>query len=71
MKQKGVNKTDAEDIKARVAVATMATMAKAQGQEMTTEDQEQMMKQAKEQMAAGEQKTDPEAEKEEKPSSSS
>jgi hypothetical protein len=37
----------AEDIKARVAVATMATMAKAQGQEVTEQDQEEMMEQAK------------------------
>lgn len=37
----------AEDIKARVAVATMATMAKAQGQEVTEEDQQEMMEQAK------------------------
>ena len=45
-------KQDAEDIKARVAVASMATMAKAQGQEMTEEDQKEMMQQAKEQMTA-------------------
>ena len=45
-------KQDAEDIKARVAVASMATMAKAQGQEMTEQDQEDMLKLAKEQMAA-------------------
>ena len=38
---------DAEDIKARVAVATMTTMAKAQGQEVTEEDQAEMIKQAK------------------------
>jgi len=38
---------NAEDIKARVAVATMTTMAKAQGQEVTEEDQEQMIQQAK------------------------
>jgi len=37
----------AEDIKARVAVATMATMAKAQGQEVTEQDQHDMMQQAK------------------------
>ena len=36
-----------EDIKARVAVATMTTMAKAQGQEVTDEDTEQMIAQAK------------------------
>lgn len=38
---------DAEDIKARVAVATMTTMAKAQGQEVTEEDQQEMIQQAK------------------------
>jgi X-domain of DnaJ-containing len=38
---------NAEDIKARVAVATMTTMAKAQGQEVTEADQEEMIKQAK------------------------
>ena len=38
---------NAEDIKARVAVATMTTMAKAQGQEVTDEDTEQMIQQAK------------------------
>mmetsp|Transcript_28626 Transcript_28626/g.59812 ORF Transcript_28626/g.59812 Transcript_28626/m.59812 type:complete len:361 (-) Transcript_28626:216-1298(-) len=48
----GQTGNDAEEIKARVAVASMATMAKAQGQEMTAEDQQEMMKQAKEQMAA-------------------
>ena len=37
----------AEDIKARVAVATMTTMAKAQGQEVTEEDQDAMIQQAK------------------------
>ena len=37
----------AEDIKARVAVATMTTMAKAQGQEVTEEDKEEMIRQAK------------------------
>lgn len=38
---------NAEDIKARVAVATMTTMAKAQGQEVTEEDQAEMINQAK------------------------
>jgi hypothetical protein len=38
---------DAEDIKARVSVAAMATMARAQGQEVSEEDQEEMIKQAK------------------------
>ena len=41
------NHFEAEDIKARVAVATMATMAKAQGQEVTEQDQEDMLQQAK------------------------
>jgi len=40
-------KFDAEDIKARMSVAAMTTMAKAQGQEVTNEDQEEMIKQAK------------------------
>ncbi|GAX20164.1 hypothetical protein FisN_17Lh114 [Fistulifera solaris] len=41
-----------DDIKARVAVATMTTMAKAQGQEVTEEDQLNMMKQAKEELSS-------------------
>ena len=40
----------ADDVKARVAVATMTTMAKAQGQEVTEEDQEEMIRQAKQEM---------------------
>jgi hypothetical protein len=44
------NKMDADDIKAKLSVAAMATMAQAQGQEMTPEDQAAMMAQAKEQM---------------------
>jgi hypothetical protein len=43
-------KMSADDIKAQLNVAAMATMAKAQGQEMTEEDQKAMMKQTKEQM---------------------
>jgi hypothetical protein len=39
---------EADDIKARVAAATMFTMAKAQGQEVSEEDQEDMIRQAKE-----------------------
>ena len=39
---------DAEDIKARVAAATMTTMAKAQGQEVSASDAEDMIRQAKE-----------------------
>jgi curved DNA-binding protein CbpA len=46
----GGGKDSVHDIKARFAVATMATMANAQGQEMTREDREEMMKQAKEEM---------------------
>ena len=41
------SKMSADDIKAQLSVAAMATMAKAQGQEMTKEDQEEMIKQAK------------------------
>ena len=44
------SKMTADDIKAQLSVAAMATMAKAQGQEMTQEDQEEMMRQAKQQM---------------------
>lgn len=52
VKKSGKTKSDkAEDIKARVAVATMATMAKAQGQEMDESDQEEMMKQATKMMS--------------------
>ena len=43
-------KMSAEDIKAQLSVAAMATMAQAQGQEMTPEDQAAMMAQAREQM---------------------
>lgn len=42
---------ETEDIKARMNVAAMTTMAKAQGQEVTEEDQEELIKQAK-QMSA-------------------
>lgn len=38
---------DADDIKARVAAATMTTMAKAQGQEVSATDAEEMIQQAK------------------------
>jgi len=44
------NKLSADDIKAKLSVAAMATMAKAQGQELTDEDQQEMMRQAKQQM---------------------
>lgn len=47
---KSNNKFSSDDIKARVAVATMTTMAKAQGQEVTEDDQEQMIRQAKNEM---------------------
>ena len=49
--QRSANNFAADDIKARVAVATMTTMAKAQGQDVTEEDQEQMIKQAKMEIA--------------------
>lgn len=47
-----LNKTKmtADDIKAQLSVAAMATMAKAQGQELTKEDQDEMMRQAKQQL---------------------
>jgi hypothetical protein len=44
---KGLKGIDADDIKARVSVAAMTTMAKAQGQEVTEADQEEMIRQAK------------------------
>jgi curved DNA-binding protein CbpA len=47
------SKMSADDIKATLNVAAMATMAKAQGQEMTEEDQKEMMKQTKQQMEQG------------------
>ena len=47
------SKMSADDIKAQLSVAAMATVAKAQGQEMTKEDQEEMMKQAKQHVQAG------------------
>eukprot|EP00536_Pseudo-nitzschia_multiseries_P008367 jgi/Psemu1/197900/e_gw1.211.82.1 len=43
-------KMSADDIKLQMNVAAMATMAKAQGQEMTQDDQQELMKQAKEAM---------------------
>mmetsp|Transcript_23640 Transcript_23640/g.26081 ORF Transcript_23640/g.26081 Transcript_23640/m.26081 type:complete len:567 (+) Transcript_23640:110-1810(+) len=43
-------KPSSDDIKAKLNVAAMATMAKAQGQEMTDEDQKEMMRQTKEMM---------------------
>jgi hypothetical protein len=43
----------ADDIKAKLSVAAMATMAKAQGQEMTEDDQRELMKQAKQEMQNG------------------
>lgn len=43
----GVKDINSEDIKARATVAAMTTMAKAQGQEVTEADQEEMIKQAK------------------------
>ena len=55
------SKMDADDIKLQLNVAAMATMAKAQGQELSEEDQQEMIRQAKEaqmaqqQQVAGEQ----------------
>ncbi|VEU38926.1 unnamed protein product [Pseudo-nitzschia multistriata] len=43
-------KMSADDIKLKMNVAAMATMAKAQGQELSADDQEELMKQAKEAM---------------------
>eukprot|EP00956_Cyclotella_meneghiniana_P040437 scaffold195335_cov21-Cyclotella_meneghiniana.AAC.1 len=40
-------KKDMEDVKARAEVAVMTTMAKAQGQEVNTDDTEDLIKQAK------------------------
>ena len=48
---KSKDQFEADEIKARVAVATMTTMARAQGQEMTEEDQEELIEQAKKQMS--------------------
>mmetsp|Transcript_27511 Transcript_27511/g.39847 ORF Transcript_27511/g.39847 Transcript_27511/m.39847 type:complete len:373 (-) Transcript_27511:2556-3674(-) len=45
-------KTDTGDIKARAEVAVMTTMAKAQGQEVSEEDTEDLIRQAKTQAAA-------------------
>lgn len=47
------NHFEASDIKARMAVATMTTMAKAQGQDVTEEDQQAMIQKAKMEMASG------------------
>jgi hypothetical protein len=44
------SKMSADDIKAQLSVAAMATMAQAQGQEMTEEDRQEMIRQAKLQM---------------------
>lgn len=46
LKKKG-QELSIDDIQARVAVATMASMAKAQGQDITEEDQAEMMRQVK------------------------
>ena len=43
------SKMNADDIKLQLNVAAMATMAKAQGQELSQDDQQELMKQAKEQ----------------------
>ncbi|KAL3944729.1 MAG: hypothetical protein SGBAC_001200 [Bacillariaceae sp.] len=60
---------DAEDIKAKMSVAAMATMAKAQGQEMTEEDQQELMKQAKEEMKNAPPAFDPNAQSPQSPDS--
>ena len=44
----GFRERDAADIKARAEVAVMTTMAKAQGQELSEDDQRELLKQAKE-----------------------
>ena len=44
-----------DEIKAQLNVAAMTTMAKAQGQEMTEEDQKEMLRQAREQLKMGQQ----------------
>jgi len=49
------NVTDTSDIKARAEVAVMTTMAKAQGQEVSNEDTEEMINQAKAMSAEREQ----------------
>lgn len=49
----GTDKFDAQDIKARMSVAAMTTMAKAQGQEVSKEDQEELIKQAKQMNVGG------------------
>ena len=51
--EQGTDKFNAQDIKARMSVAAMTTMAKAQGQEVSMEDQDEMIKQAKQMNAAG------------------
>jgi hypothetical protein len=45
------SKMSAEDIKAQLSVAAMTTMAHSQGQEITKEDQEELMKQARREMS--------------------
>ena len=42
------SKMNADDIKLQMNVAAMATMAKAQGQELSEDDQQELIKQAKE-----------------------
>ena len=65
----GTDKFDAQDIKARMSVAAMTTMAKAQGQEVSKEDQEEMIKQAK-QMNVGDQTAESQERYGEKPTKS-
>jgi hypothetical protein len=45
------SKMSADDIKAQLSVAAMTTMARSQGQEITKEDQEELMKQARREMS--------------------
>ncbi|KAI2505442.1 hypothetical protein MHU86_8965 [Fragilaria crotonensis] len=56
--EQGTDKFNAEDIKARMSVAAMTTMAKAQGQEVSMEDQDEMIKKAKQMNVAGATTTD-------------
>jgi curved DNA-binding protein CbpA len=51
--ESNTTKYDVADIKARAEIAVMTTMAKAQGQEVNTEDTEELIKQAKKMAANG------------------
>jgi len=51
--ESNTTKVDVADIKARAEIAVMTTMAKAQGQEVNTEDTEELIKEARKMASKG------------------